>query len=66
MSWSRTLHPPSVAASRKHLLRVMWRIEKKLVKRYGRRLSETERRRAMELSLELEREEQIRRLKGSS
>lgn len=65
MSWSRTLHPPSVAASRKLLLRIMWRIEKKLVRRYGRRLSETEKRRVMELSLAHDWDGQIRRLKES-
>jgi hypothetical protein len=65
-SLSRMLHPPSVAASRKLLLRVMWHIEKKLVRRFGRRPSETEMRRAMELSLEHDWEGQIRRLKGGS
>jgi hypothetical protein len=44
----------------------MWRIEKKLVKRFGRPPSETEKRRAMELSLEHDWDGQIRRLKGSS
>jgi hypothetical protein len=44
----------------------MWRIEKKLVRRFGRPPSETEKRRAMELSLELDWDGQIRRLKGSS
>jgi hypothetical protein len=66
MSLSRIYHPLSVTASRRRLLRVMWRAEKRLVKRVGHLPSETEKRRAMELSIQHDWEGRIRRLKGSS